>query len=46
MTHVDSMLDAHPPQGSGNIDKAKSTECIQACRRCEQACADVLASLG
>jgi hypothetical protein len=31
------MLDAHP-QGSGSIDKAKLTECIEACFECAEIC--------
>jgi len=38
MTHIQSMPHAHPV-GSGNIDKAKLTECIQACFECAQTCA-------
>ncbi|MDI3196230.1 four-helix bundle copper-binding protein [Pseudarthrobacter sp. AL07] len=48
MTHVQSMLDAHP-EDLGSIDKAKLVECIQACFECAQtctACADACLSEG
>ncbi len=58
MTHVQSMLDAYPQDlGSINKEKLVECAqhasmhrpcnvCAEACRRCEQACAELLASLG
>ena len=45
MTHVQSMLDAHP-KDLGSIDKVKLVECIQAGFECAQtpACADACLS--
>ena len=37
MTHVQSMLDAHP-KDYGSIDRTKLAECIQACFDCAQTC--------
>ncbi|HJV98461.1 MAG TPA: four-helix bundle copper-binding protein [Arthrobacter sp.] len=37
MTHVQSMLDAHP-KDLGSLDRTKLAECIQACFDCAQTC--------
>ncbi|TQS88020.1 four-helix bundle copper-binding protein [Arthrobacter sp. TS-15] len=37
MTHVQSMLDAHP-KDPGSVDRTKLAECIQACFDCAQTC--------
>lgn len=38
MTHIDSMLHAHP-KDDGSTDRTRLAECIRACFECAQTCA-------